>query len=127
MDTKEKLRKLWNEGITKDAWGYEILEADLDGILKLTAEWIDKNFSPVEPEVSGDFGEPEIKKADFDKWLADQKFYSESEGTPIDKYILENYFDSIEQFIKSPMSKAAKGVFEVATQVIKKYLSQNSR
>ena len=80
----------------------------------------------VEPEVSDDFGEPEIDEIDFHKWLSDRMFYSETEGTPIDKHILENYFDTVEQFIKSPSSKAAKSVFEIATQTIKKYLSQNS-
>lgn len=80
----------------------------------------------VQPEVSDDFGEPEINQVEYDKWLSDQKFYSDSEGTPISQYILQNYFDMVEQFIKSPKSKATKVVFEVATQIIKKYLSQNS-
>ena len=93
-------------------------------ILKLLGEL---KVSRVELPVSDDFGEPTINQAEFNKWLSDQKFYSESEGTPIDKYILESYFDTAEQFIKSPKSKATKSVFEVATQTIKKYLSQNSR
>ena len=78
---------------------------------------------PVEKRVSPNFSEPKITKVDFDKWLADQRFYSEGDGIPIDKYILESYLEVVGQFIKSPNSKATKGVFEVATQTIKKYLS----
>lgn len=51
MKTEDKLKELWKGAIKKDGWGYDIVEADADGILKITAKWIDKNFSPVEPEV----------------------------------------------------------------------------
>ena len=67
-------------------------------------------------------GIPETKQNDFDKWLADQDFYSRSAGVPIDRYILESYKDVVEQFIKSPESKATIGLLETATLTIKKYL-----
>lgn len=51
MDTKKELTQLWKDTIKKDGWGYDIVEADADGIIKLTAEWIDKNFIPVEAGV----------------------------------------------------------------------------
>ena len=67
MDTKEQLKKLWQKGITKDGWGYDILEADLDGILKITSEWIDKNFIPVEAQVSQENGGQDEIKARIDE------------------------------------------------------------
>ena len=45
MKTEDKLKELWKGAIKKDGWGYDIVEADADGILKITAKWIDKNFN----------------------------------------------------------------------------------
>lgn len=64
MKTEDKLKELWKGAIKKDGWGYDIVEADADGILKITAKWIDKNFSPVEPEVMQQY-----KKLDDDNLI----------------------------------------------------------
>ena len=106
----------------------DILVADTSGKIEsaksLFAKFITEQVSRVDAEVKHDFGEPEISQSEYDKWINDQEIYSNSEGIPIDLYILQSYYDTIEQFIKSPQSKATKGVFEVATQTIKKYLWQ---
>lgn len=72
------------------------------------------------------FAEPAINEVDYKKWLADNKFYAKSEETNLDRYILENYIDIVEQFIGSPESKATKAIFEIATQAVKKYLTEQN-
>lgn len=71
------------------------------------------------------FAKPTISDGEFISWINDQHFYSTSEEIPIDKYILQSYYDTVEQFINSPESGATKSVFEIATQTVKKYLEQN--
>ena len=82
------------------------------------------NSIPVEKLVMR-FAKPIISDGEFISWINDQNFYSTAEETPIDKYILQSYYDTVEQFINSPESGATKSVFEIATQTIKKYLEQN--
>lgn len=70
------------------------------------------------------FAKPVINDDEFNKWLTDRNFLADMYEEPLDRNILSNYYDVVEQFINLPENKATKSVFEIATQMIKKYLKQ---
>lgn len=43
-ELKKKLRELLKEGIRVDGWGYDILEADLDGFLEIMSKFIESSL-----------------------------------------------------------------------------------
>lgn len=121
-ELKQEFEEKFLNGIKVEEWTnyFEICSEELQELWM----WIEAKVSQVEKPVIR-FAKPTINEFKFIRWLSDQRFYSAREETPIDKYILESYVDAVEQFINYPESEATKGLLEIATQTVKKYLKQN--
>lgn len=101
MDTTEKLKKLWKQGITKDAWGYDILEADLDGILKLTSEWIDKNFIPVEEKMKYNEAIEKLKQGWQLRYITDETGTSTNIGDEDWNDVIELHHNTVKKILNT--------------------------
>jgi len=94
-ELEKQLTELWKSATVKDGWGYDIIEADKDGMTKITTEWIKKNFVPLKLPVKPACDE-QILQAKIDEneyWLNDLN----NLGVEWTEYTKDDFRDRIEK------------------------------